>query len=50
VNALVLANKSYRLVIDNEMKNEILNCNEHNHYFYHINLGHIKVGYYHSSG
>jgi len=32
--------------IDCEQKNEILKCNEYNYYFYHITLGHIKLGYY----
>ena len=27
-------------------KNEILNYTEYKYYFYHRNLGHIKLGYY----
>ena len=28
----------------------MLNCNEYSYYFYHINLGHIKLGYYGTVG
>jgi len=45
VHALVLANRLTGFVLDCEQKNEMLNCNEYN-YFYHINLGHIKLDYY----
>ena len=34
---------TYCFFIDCEQKNEILNCKEYNYWFYHINLGHIKL-------
>jgi len=43
---LLFLHKVLLIVLDSEQKNEILNCNEYNYYFYHINLGHITLGYY----
>jgi len=44
----ILSSTALSLIVNR--KNEILNCTEYKYYFYHRNLGHIKLGYYEGLG